>query len=624
MKLINKLMLVFGSLLIFTVTTSSIVEYYQLKETSISSQSDVIKKNVSLVSNVIDLNLNRIFDVLHNSSDFITSSRNLGFELKGTMSILHSITDNLNVNNAYLMLTNGDFYSTFDNGSLIEPHIKDTYIKILSRVVSGENMLVTDPFLDIDGEMVVAVAVSVKYEENVFAALVINLRVSSLFRSINNIDHDNKLWIITEDGIIVTSPDELLVGKNINDLFPNLKVASSSQTKSNFIYNATEYLVLSQKTNVIGWHVLEWTTWDSITGPYKSNLKSTFLILFVFVIGSLSILYIAIKYYVYLPLGGEPQQIADTMFEISTGDLASSSQRKATNGIYRDALSMSGQLRNTIQGVKSLSANVESVANSVHQSATNVNANASRQMEELETASTAVVEMSATLGEVSLSADNALSSAKSANEDADTGLNLVHNVDIGIKELNANIYEAQRVIELVELEAHSVGKILDVIEGIAEQTNLLALNAAIEAARAGELGRGFAVVADEVRNLASRTQNSTAQIHELIDALQHKSLQSVEIMNRNTKDSEAILNYSTQATVALNTIKKSVTKIQVTNDFISSSAKQQVQVSEKISETVYDISIMAKHTQQGSSANQVLATELNHALIDLDESVGKF
>jgi methyl-accepting chemotaxis protein len=171
--------------------------------------------------------------------------------------------------------------------------------------------------------------------------------------------------------------------------------------------------------------------------------------------------------------------------------------------------------------------------------------------------------------------------------------------------LAEQIENTANVIHQLEEDSENIGKVLDVIKGIAEQTNLLALNAAIEAARAGEQGRGFAVVADEVRTLAGRTQESTAEINQVIEKLQLGSQKAVDVMNKSREDAQSVVEQATQAGTSLSVISTAVERINDMSSQIASAAEQQNSTAEEINRNITNISELGQETTSGAQETTV-------------------
>ncbi|MCL6415251.1 methyl-accepting chemotaxis protein [Aestuariirhabdus sp. Z084] len=236
----------------------------------------------------------------------------------------------------------------------------------------------------------------------------------------------------------------------------------------------------------------------------------------------------------------------------------------------------------------------------------------------------AVSEMAATVQEVARNAVDAATAARDADDNALEGQKVVGQAITSIQQLADDVNSASQVIQTVEADSNTIGSILDVIRGIAEQTNLLALNAAIEAARAGEQGRGFAVVADEVRTLASRTQQSTEEIQQMIEKLQQGAAEAVRVMEvGRTKASESV-ERATSAGEALNAITTAVTSISDMNTQIASAAEQQSAVTEEISNNVVQINDFSDRSSESALHVSGASAELAKLAGELQSQVGQF
>ena len=193
-----------------------------------------------------------------------------------------------------------------------------------------------------------------------------------------------------------------------------------------------------------------------------------------------------------------------------------------------------------------------------------------------------------------------------------------------IQELAAEVEKTAEVITGLAEENEGIVAILDVIRGIADQTNLLALNAAIEAARAGEQGRGFAVVADEVRSLAQKTQESTAQIQELIERLQSSAHQAVTVMGEGRERAEMSVGHAQAVDEALGIITVSINAISERELHIASSAEEQSAVTKEIHSNAVQIGKLGEATAQGAHQTKKEADQVSNLVSRLQSLVGQF
>ncbi|MEB3186904.1 MAG: methyl-accepting chemotaxis protein [bacterium] len=250
-------------------------------------------------------------------------------------------------------------------------------------------------------------------------------------------------------------------------------------------------------------------------------------------------------------IGAGTEELAQTSkIQASTAaDTTRAVEQMARNGelLARNASDLSAQVELTSTALQQIVAGTSSVVSNADVLSGVVN-----QM------GAAIQEMSASIDFVAQNVREAANDAVQTSEAAREGREAVDATVAGIQDVFQVMSGIRVAIDLLGQRSKQIGTILGVMEDIAAQTNMLALNASIEAARAGEAGRGFSIVAVEVRKMADRAAASTAEIRDLVKAIQTDTQSAMRISHEGELAISAGADVAGQAGYYLETIVKRI------------------------------------------------------------------
>jgi len=210
--------------------------------------------------------------------------------------------------------------------------------------------------------------------------------------------------------------------------------------------------------------------------------------------------------------------------------------------------------------------------------------------------SSAVEELSASIGEIEAQVANASNVVTEAMDCANRAVN-------DVSALTGAVADIDQFAKL--------------ITNIASQTNLLALNATIEAARAGEAGKGFAVVAMEVKSLATQTtralneiRSKTTSVNEMIGTVQTSTAAISTVIERINSIAGAITGSVAQQNDASRRIAENIEQASVRTL--------------KFTSTIAGVSDVAERTRKAAGQIQEAIAELSQQASMLRDDARRF
>ncbi|WP_404835613.1 methyl-accepting chemotaxis protein [Aeromonas media] len=493
-------------------------------------------------------------------------------------------------------------------------------------------LIVTPPYVSVTmQQMVVTLAEPVSHQGQVIGVAGADLSLDALIDEVlaMKVQGEGYAMLLDSSGLIVGHPQKELALKQVAELAPGLTGATlDGWSRDGELHVATiagrEVLLSVQGVPGTDWLLAMVMYKDVLEAPFASLLWQlvglTLVLLLVF-----SALLIAMFNYLFADLGRVSKALADIAH--GEGDLTVqiAAHSKDEVGLLAQNFNLFvARLHGIVSRLRDVT--VELAAQSRTQAA-GAEARSQRvreQQDEIVMVATAVTEMASATQEIAGNAEFAATTSGDAVRLAVAGQSQVGQSQRSISGLAGEVADASQTIHELDGHAQKISGILATISGIAEQTNLLALNAAIEAARAGEQGRGFAVVADEVRVLSRRTHDSTAEIQQMIEALQQTTRRAVGGMETSRQLAGTSVEDAEAANQSLARINEAIGAISDMATQIAAAAEEQTSVTGEISRNTENIRHVSQTLAAQAKEEAAQAAELKSLTERLEQEIGRF
>lgn len=253
----------------------------------------------------------------------------------------------------------------------------------------------------------------------------------------------------------------------------------------------------------------------------------------------------------------------------------------------------------------------------------NLSTEALRQAESVNDALGKITDMTTSIREVAVNAQDAQQKVQLANKTLKAGDVAMNRTVQGILAIQQTVEATARKVKNLADASQKISRVLNLIRELANQTNLLALNASVEATRAGEEEQGFAV-ANEVRTLAEQSANATKEIEEIIEEIQSETNEVIKAMDIGRKRvliGTKLVKGTRQTLTDLAKVSMSINHVV---EEIAKSASTQVNISTELNQTMQDVAQISNQTSEQSVKVAESFTKLLGVAGELQQSVSEF